>query len=165
MHLIPTGFLLIAASAVRGGVIQKAVHSADAVYNWDVTQWQAGLSHGNPAAPITSWYTFTVSGSGIGIPGSDNYVPAFSARCEGDGAGRPLASEYKECATDPNITEAGSSVSARIVPQEAFAQAHIAINLVFSTAGGPKNWTAIAVTDWARERPPYDFTVDASEAF
>ncbi|TRX96922.1 hypothetical protein FHL15_002228 [Xylaria flabelliformis] len=152
--------VLFAASAARGGAVLKDASN----YIWDVTQWQAGLSHGNPADPTTSWYAFTVSGSGYENSGSASYIPAFGARCTGSGAGFPLSSEYSECAIDAQITEAGSSVSARIVPDADTSQAHIAISHVFSNAGERRNWTATAVTDWARERPPYNFTLIPSEA-
>ncbi|KAI0459561.1 hypothetical protein F5B21DRAFT_499249 [Xylaria acuta] len=160
MHFNAASLILFAASATRGGVVPKDVSD----YIWDVTQWQAGLSHGNPASPVTSWYAFTVSGSGYGTAGSESYIPAFGARCTGSGAGSPLSSEYSECVVDSEVTEAGSSVSARIVPDADFSQAHIAINHVFSNAGELRNWTATAVTDWARERPPYNFTLGPNEA-
>ncbi|KAI0469419.1 hypothetical protein F4859DRAFT_130682 [Xylaria cf. heliscus] len=160
MHSNLATLFLFAASAVRGAVVPKDVSD----YIWDVTQWQAGLSHGNPADPTTSWYAFTVSGSGYGTPGSESYIPAFGARCTGSGAGSPLSSEYSECAIDAQVTEAGSSVSARIVPDTDFTQAHIAISYVFSNIDEQKNWTAVAVMDWARERPPYNFTLSPSEA-
>ncbi|KAH8156999.1 hypothetical protein CIB48_g11247 [Xylaria polymorpha] len=160
MHFNATTLLLFAASAAKGAVVPKDVSD----YIWDVTQWQAGLSHGNPASPTTSWYAFTVSGSGDGTPGSESYIPAFGARCTGSGAGTPLSSEYSECVIDAEVTEAGGSVSARIVPDADFPHAHISISHVFSNADEPRNWTAIAVTDWARERPPYNFTLSPSEA-
>ncbi|KAI8946175.1 hypothetical protein F4801DRAFT_78786 [Xylaria longipes] len=160
MHFTAALLLLIAASAARGLVVPE--DGGD--YIWDVTQWQAGLSHGNPAEPTTSWYAFNVSGSGYGTLGSESYIPAFGARCTGSGAGSPLSSEYSECAIDPEITEAGNSVSARIVPDADFSQAHIAINYVFSNVDELRNWTATAVTDWARERPPYNFTLSPNKA-
>ncbi|KAI1422283.1 hypothetical protein F5Y12DRAFT_625322 [Xylaria sp. FL1777] len=151
MRFNTVSLLLIAASAAHGGVVIKDVSD----YILDVTQWQAGLSHGNPAEPTTSWYTFTVSGSVYGSLASDSYIPAFGAVCSGSGAGFPLSSDYSECAIDSETSESDSSVSARIVPGADNTQAHIAISYVFLSV----NYTAIAVTDWARERPPYNFTL------
>ncbi|KAI1168225.1 hypothetical protein F5B18DRAFT_270389 [Nemania serpens] len=152
---------LTVASAVLGSVVPKAAGD----YIWDVTQWQAGLSHGNPADPTTSWYAFTVSGSSYESSESGSYIPAFGARCTGSGAGFPLSSDYSECVPDSEISEAGSAVSARIVPDADGTRAHIAISFVFSsTADEIRNLTATAVTDWARLRPPYNFTLSPSEA-
>ncbi|KAI1825894.1 hypothetical protein F4861DRAFT_141776 [Xylaria intraflava] len=151
--------LLSSASAALGGVIPRA----DDDYIWNVTQWQAGLSHGNPASPTTSWYAFTVSGLAYDSSYSDIYVPPFGARCTGSGAGFPLSSEYSPCAIDSAVSEAGSAVSARIVPDEQSSQAHIAISYSFADADHIRNFTAIAVTDWARERPPYNFTLAPEE--
>ncbi|KAI1192228.1 hypothetical protein F5B17DRAFT_4420 [Nemania serpens] len=150
----------IAASAILGSVVPEAAGH----YIWDVTQWQAGLSHGNPADPTTSWYAFTVSGPSYESPESGYSIPAFGARCTGSGAGFPLSSEYSECAMDAETSEDGSSVSTRIVPGADNSQAHIAISYVFSTTDGIRNLTALAVTDWARLRPPYNFTLSPSEA-
>lgn len=93
---------------------------------------------------------------------------------------------------DAETSEDGSSVSTRIVPGADNSQAHIAISYVFSTtyvkilqsrggngcdecelkaddflrrnSDGIRNLTALAVTDWARLRPPYNFTLSPSEA-
>ncbi|KAI1201407.1 hypothetical protein F5X97DRAFT_320484 [Nemania serpens] len=148
---------LVAASAVLGSVVPRAAGD----YLWDVTQWQAGLSHGNPADPTT---TFTVSGPSYEPPEPGYYVPEFGARCTGSGAGFPLSSDYTACAIDSEIGAAGSSVSARIVPDADNSQAHIAISYMFSTGDEIRNLTALAVTDWARLRPPYNFTLSPSEA-
>ncbi|GAP82937.2 hypothetical protein SAMD00023353_0104640 [Rosellinia necatrix] len=128
MRLHTTSVLFIAALAVQGGVVPRNVPD----YIWDVTQYQAGLSHGNPASPVTSWYAFTVSGVDHGSPGSTDYIPAFGARCTGSGAGIPLSSDYSECALDTEISEAGASVSARVVPDADSSMAHIAISYTFS---------------------------------
>ncbi|KAI0871550.1 hypothetical protein GGS24DRAFT_471226 [Hypoxylon argillaceum] len=149
--------------AITLGIHGRAVPRDLGDYIWDVTQWQAGLSHGNPADPTTSWYVFTISGIGYETPEPGYYIPAFGASCSGSGAGIPLSSDYSNCALDPEISEAGSSVSARIVPGADGSQAHIAISYVFSNADQTRNLTAIAVTDWARLRPPYKFTLDPSE--
>ncbi|KAI0431648.1 hypothetical protein F5Y09DRAFT_304280 [Xylaria sp. FL1042] len=159
MRCNTASLLLITASAARGGVVPKDVED----YIWNVTQWQAGLSHGNPAEPTTSWYTFTISGSVYGSLASESYIPAFGASCSGFGAGFPLSSNYSECTIDSEISEADTSVSARIVPGVDNVQAHIAISYVFSNAHQRRNYTAVAVTDWARERPPYNFTLTPSE--
>ncbi|KAI0908198.1 hypothetical protein F4823DRAFT_600094 [Ustulina deusta] len=159
MHFNTVSLLVIAASAVQGGVVPEDIGD----YVWDVTGWQAGLSHGNPADPTTSWYTFTVSGSAYGSPESESYIPAFGALCSGSGAGFPLSSDYSECAADAETNESGASVSARIVPAVDNTQAHIAINYVFANTDQIRNFTATAVTDWARLRPPYDFTLSPSE--
>ncbi|KAI1127173.1 hypothetical protein F5Y10DRAFT_243312 [Nemania abortiva] len=132
-------------------------------YVWDVTQWQAGLSHGNPADPTTSWYVFTVSGARYESPELGYYIPGFGAHCTGFGAGFPLSSDYSDCPLDSEAGEDVSSVSARIVPDADTSQAHIAISYVFSNDGETRNLTAIAVTDWARLRPPYNFTLVPSE--
>ncbi|KAI0100855.1 hypothetical protein GGR51DRAFT_340966 [Nemania sp. FL0031] len=155
MRFNTAAILLIAASGAQG----RAVSGRISDYTWDVTQWQAGLSHGNPADPTTSWYVFTVSGAGYESPELGYYIPEFGARCTGSGAGFPLASDYSDCPLDSNTGEAGNSVSARIVPDAHSSQAHIAISYVFSNAGEIKNLTAAAVTDWARLRPPYNFTL------
>ncbi|KAI0537685.1 hypothetical protein GGR58DRAFT_470885 [Xylaria digitata] len=159
MHFNTLSLLFIAASAAYGGVVPKD----DSDYVWDVTQWQAGLSHGGPADPTTSWYAFNIAGARYGTIESESSIPAFGARCTGSGAGLPLSSDYSECAIDPEISEAGTSVSARIVPDPDFSQAHIAISYVFSNADEIRNFTAVAVTDWARLRPPYSFTLSPSE--
>ncbi|KAI0970546.1 hypothetical protein F4678DRAFT_112733 [Xylaria arbuscula] len=159
MHFSTSSLLLYAASVASGGVIPRDVDD----YVWNVTQWQAGLSHGNPAEPTTSWYTFTVSGSVYGSIASGPYIPAFEAACSGSGAGIPLSSNYSQCSLNSESSEAGATVSARIVPSEDSTQAHIAISYVFASVDQENNYTAVAVTDWARERPPYNFTLDPSE--
>ncbi|KAI1341200.1 hypothetical protein F5Y15DRAFT_422462 [Xylariaceae sp. FL0016] len=129
-------------------------------YSWNVTQYQAGLSHGNPAAPKTSWYSFTIDGPAAGDPQTSPYIPAFGASCTGSGAGQPLSSEYIECALAAVSNGTGDirSVAARVVPDEDATQAHISIRYLFSVEAGMQfNLTALAVTDWARERPPYNF--------
>ncbi|KAI1172707.1 hypothetical protein F4777DRAFT_581663 [Nemania sp. FL0916] len=152
--------LAIAALAAQGTAISSR---DDGDYIWDITQWQAGLSHGNPAAPVTSWYLFSVSGSSYGSSASGSSIPAFGASCSGDGAGTPLSSEYSECTVDATISEADASVAARIVPDTDSSQAHIAISYVFTDGDEIKNFTAIVVQDWARERPPHNFTISPTE--
>ena len=217
MYFNTASLFLIVASAIQGVVASGDVGD----YTWDVTQYQAGLSHGNPADPTTSWYSkllslstrfscsvvtllkrrfsdgyllstyvigFTVCSAVFGSLESETYIPAFGALCTGFGAGFPLSSGYSDCAMDLTTSESGASVSARIVPYVDNTQAHIAINYVFSTAyvnifsvfeegggnhvneandplnrDGARNYTATAVTDWARERPPYNFTLSPSE--
>ncbi|KAK5624923.1 hypothetical protein RRF57_000639 [Xylaria bambusicola] len=159
MHFEKTSLFLIAASTVLAVVVSKNVGD----YIWDITQYQAGLSHGNPADPTTSWYRFTVSGSIYGSIESESYIPAFEALCTGSGAEFPLSSDYSNCAMDSTPGELAVSVSARIVPYVDNTQAHIAINYVFTTADGARNYTATAVTDWARLRAPYNFTLSPSE--
>ncbi|KAI1272558.1 hypothetical protein F5Y07DRAFT_403271 [Xylaria sp. FL0933] len=159
MRFDPVPLLLLAASAAKGNVVPKD----DGDYVWNITQWQAGLSHGNPAEPTTSWYSFTVSGSVYGSLASGSYIPAFGATCNGFGAGFPLSSNYSECAINSEVSETGAFVSARIVPGVDNVQAHIAISYVFSNTDHERNYTAVAVTDWARERPPYNFTLTPSE--
>ncbi|KAI2625209.1 hypothetical protein GGS21DRAFT_312878 [Xylaria nigripes] len=157
MRFNSLSILLSAASAAWAGVIPRD----DSGYTWSVTQWQAGLSQGNPVTPTTSFYTFTISGPASGLPGSATYIPPFGAHCTGSGAGFPLSSAFSECAMNSTVP-AGSTVSARIVPNNG-TQAHIAINYAFQTAHGTRDFTATAVTDWARERPPFDFTLTPSE--
>ncbi|KAI0520802.1 hypothetical protein F5B22DRAFT_598406 [Xylaria bambusicola] len=159
MHFETASLFLITASAVQGVVFAKDVGD----YIWNITQYQAGLSHGNPADPTTSWYRFTVSGSIHGSIGSESYIPAFEALCTGSGAGFPLSSDYSDCAMDSTPDESALSVSARIVPYVDNTQAHIAINYVFSTTDEARNYTATAVTDWARLRAPYNFTLSPNE--
>ncbi|KAI0406226.1 hypothetical protein F4802DRAFT_122043 [Xylaria palmicola] len=96
MRFNASSLLFVAASAAHGGVVPKDVGA----YTWDVTQWQAGLSHGNPATPTTSWYAFNFSSPEYGSPEAELYIPAFGARCTGSGAGIPLSSEYSQCATN-----------------------------------------------------------------
>lgn len=55
MHFNTLSLLVVAASAAQGGVVPEDIGD----YVWDVTGWQAGLSHGNPADPTTSWYSKT----------------------------------------------------------------------------------------------------------
>ncbi|KAI3317440.1 hypothetical protein HD806DRAFT_541221 [Xylariaceae sp. AK1471] len=153
--------LLIATSPVQGSALIND-------YYWNLTQWQAGLSHGNPATPITSWYAFTVSGPPYGSPDSEPYIPAFGARCTGSASGIPLSSNYSECVVDSAVTESGTSVSARVVPDTDSTRAHIAIsyqlsNVYVKESDEERNLTAIAVTDWARERAPYNFTLGPIE--
>ncbi|KAJ3578005.1 hypothetical protein NPX13_g2558 [Xylaria arbuscula] len=157
MHFNKTSYFLAVVLAAQG-VVSGDVGD----YIWDITQYQAGLSHGNPADPTTSWYRFTVSGAVFGSLESETSVPAFGALCTGSGAGFLLSLEYSDCAMDATTGESDASVSARIVPYDN-TQAHIAINYVFSAADGARNYTAVAVTDWARLRPPYNFTLSPSE--
>ncbi|KAJ2978722.1 hypothetical protein NUW58_g7406 [Xylaria curta] len=156
MRVSTSSLLLVAASAAQGVVIPKDVSE----YIWDITQYKAGLYHGNPALPITSWYAFTVSGPRYESLESGSYIPAFGASCTGDGAGFPLSSDYSECTIDPEASEAGGSVLARIVPVEGSSQAHIAINYIFSNV---KELDGARSDGLARLRPPANFTLSPSE--
>ncbi|KAI1431870.1 hypothetical protein GGR50DRAFT_677330 [Xylaria sp. CBS 124048] len=174
--------LLSAASSTLAGVLPTVPETplAHARYAWDITQYQAGLSHGNPATPITSWYTFTITGPPSGHPSSPStYIPPFTASCTGIGSGFPLASVYVPCilsssssansstTTTTTITTNSTiiAVLARVVPPLDInnAQAHIGISYIFQSISQSQNrqnnYSAIAVTDWARERPPYNFTL------
>ncbi|KAI4871018.1 hypothetical protein F4820DRAFT_401141 [Hypoxylon rubiginosum] len=132
-------------------------------YIWQIAKWQAGESHGNPATPITGWYDFNVSAAEYGQGAAR--IPPFAAHCEGVADGRPLASEYAGCTLTAADGTSSASVSARVLPEQD-VQAHIAISYVFDSndeSSTERNFTVVVVEDWARERPPHDFTVQPTE--
>ncbi|KAI1380270.1 hypothetical protein F4677DRAFT_406304 [Hypoxylon crocopeplum] len=161
MHFIT--ILSIATTSAAAVIPKDVLSSIPDDYIWQVTKWQAGMSHGNPASPVTSWYNFNVSGVGYGE--GSTFIPPFAVHCEGFADGRPLNSNYASCSSEiaPSTTDA--SVSARVLP-DAGTQAHIAISYLFNTEDELKteqNFTVTIVEDWARERPPHNFTVKPTE--
>ncbi|KAI2618613.1 hypothetical protein GGS26DRAFT_382185 [Hypomontagnella submonticulosa] len=157
--------LAAAIFALAGSIIPGATSSPPPEgYNWNVVNWQAGQSHGNPADPTTGWYMFNVSGPEYGE--GKTHIPSFAAHCEGFADGIPLSSNFSSCTLDRSVGTPGTSVLARVIPDPEI-RAHIAITYLFRTddeARMRRNFTVIIVEDWARERPPHNFTVNPAEA-
>ncbi|KAL7622325.1 hypothetical protein AAE478_007829 [Parahypoxylon ruwenzoriense] len=68
---------------------------------------------------------------------------------------------------DIHDNTADASLLSRVLPDLDFRQAHIAVQYLFNTDGdleARRNFTIIIVEDWARERPPHNFTVKPEEA-
>ncbi|PSE76577.1 hypothetical protein C7G91_18800 [Acinetobacter nosocomialis] len=118
-------------------------------YVWEVTNWQAGLSHGNPNDPTTGWYSFNVSATAIMF--DERYVPGFDEHCAGSAMGSPLESDFVMCGYT-----GGGLIAARVFPSTDSTEAHVAIEYTCDSM----NITGFAVQEWARERPPYNFTID-----
>ncbi|KAF3013505.1 hypothetical protein E8E14_006973 [Neopestalotiopsis sp. 37M] len=118
-------------------------------YAWYATNWQTGLSHGNPTAPVSGWYNFNLSAPAVvfTLP----YYPGFDCHCNGTATGSPLESKWEHC----NCWK-GFDVRARIWPSNDSTEAHVAIWY----QADHLNVTAFVVKEWARERPPYNFTID-----
>ncbi|KAK9777415.1 hypothetical protein SCAR479_05808 [Seiridium cardinale] len=93
-------------------------------YTWNVTNWQAGESHGNPAAPLTGWYSFNVSGLEATV--GDTAIPRFSAHCQGYADGLPLTSEFAACT--PSEGPSDCSVISRVYEAGDSVQCHMAIS-------------------------------------
>jgi hypothetical protein len=53
MYFSTIPLILFGLLVAEGGALPRDVGD----YYWNLTQWQAGLSHGNPASPTTSWYS------------------------------------------------------------------------------------------------------------
>ncbi|OTB09633.1 hypothetical protein M426DRAFT_256748 [Hypoxylon sp. CI-4A] len=156
--------LLTLAAATTAATIPRDALVPSAEYIWQVTSWQAGLSHGNPEAPITAWYAFSISAAEFGD--NSSHIPAFAARCTGDADGRPLSSNLSSCSFETTGSASESIVSARVLPNDEFSQAHIAVYYVLHSDDETKttrNFTVTIVEDWARERPPHNFTVKPDE--
>ncbi|KAI2472828.1 hypothetical protein F4781DRAFT_443891 [Annulohypoxylon bovei var. microspora] len=155
---------VLAAITTAATIPRNTLYPSSEDYIWQVTQWQAGESHGAPTTPITGWYSFNVSGIGFG-EGSAR-VPPFSAHCEGHADGKPLSSNISSCTLEAAAGTSETSVLSQVLPVMANSQAHISVNYLFSTDDESKtkrNFTVTIVEDWARERPPHNFTVTPSE--
>ncbi|KAI1387366.1 uncharacterized protein F4822DRAFT_406230 [Hypoxylon trugodes] len=152
--------ILALATSVAAGVPRDTTIA----YVWEVLKWQAGESHGNPTAPVTGWFNFNVSGPRYGEVST--HIPPFFAHCEGTADGSPLSSNLTVCSLDK--VEGGApdaAVLARVLPVQDI-QVHIAITYLFHPEDQPitpRNFTVIVVQDWARERPPHNFTVHPDE--
>ncbi|KAI0386528.1 hypothetical protein F5Y04DRAFT_276134 [Hypomontagnella monticulosa] len=157
--------LAAAIFAFAASIFPRApVPSLPEGYNWNVVNWQAGESHGAPTAPMTGWYSFNVSGPEYGR--GKTHIPSFAAHCQGSADGVPLSSNFSSCTLDRSVGTPGTSVLARVIPDPEI-RAHIAITYLFRTddeARMRRNFTVIIVEDWARERPPHNFTVQPAEA-
>ncbi|KAI0101936.1 hypothetical protein F4776DRAFT_648987 [Hypoxylon sp. NC0597] len=148
----------LAADSAAAAVPRDTI-SSSTEYKWQIASWQAGESHGNPADPVTGWYNFFVSGDEV----SDGsvHIPKFLVHCQGFADGWPLSSNLTACESQTALTDA--SVSARVLPSPD-TQAHIAIYYIFSANGATTlSFTTTIVEDWARERPPHNFTVTPTE--
>ncbi|KAI1805358.1 hypothetical protein F4811DRAFT_516148 [Daldinia bambusicola] len=158
--------ILTLATTVTAAIIPRDnAETLSADYIWDILKWQAGESHGAPTAPITGWYDFNVSAPEYGD--GPTRVPAFFAHCAGSAAGNPLSSEYSDCDLETGDEAAGAAVSARVLPVPGYAQAHIAVSYLFdgeSESRTKRNFTVVIVEDWARERPPHNFSAGPTEA-
>ncbi|RYP53135.1 hypothetical protein DL768_001809 [Monosporascus sp. mg162] len=155
MHLSRTSIFVAAAAAVSGTTAQFSGELPNPEeYSWDLINWQAGLSHGNPALPSTSFYVFGVRGPEFAG------IAAFSAHCQGHGqTGIPYTSNYTDCAS-----ETGSSVAARIIEAPAGEiRAHLAISYFFTTEEKTWNITAYVLQDWAGRRAPRNLTAAPAE--
>ncbi|KAI1454426.1 hypothetical protein F4805DRAFT_460753 [Annulohypoxylon moriforme] len=156
-------FLVLAATTIATAMPRKPQLLPED-YIWQITQWQAGESHGAPTAPITGWYSFNVSGERFG-EGSAR-IPPFAAHCEGYADGRPLRSNATSCTLESATGPSDVFVSSQVLPVETYAQAHISVNYSFHADDESKtkrNFAVTIVEDWARERPPHNFTVSPSE--
>ncbi|OTB14536.1 hypothetical protein K445DRAFT_302314 [Daldinia sp. EC12] len=156
--------VLILATAVVAVTIPRDTATLSADYIWDILKWQAGQSHGNPTAPVTGWYDFNVSSPEYG--NGPTRVPSFFAHCAGSADGSPLSSEYSTCDLEKADETVDAAVLARVLPDPDRAQAHIAISYLFDAGDESKtrrNFTVVIVEDWARERPPHNFTAKPSE--
>ncbi|KAI0026097.1 hypothetical protein F4780DRAFT_785204 [Xylariomycetidae sp. FL0641] len=152
-------------TALAAVATATAAASPPADYVWSIADYQAGLSHGNPHAPPTAGYRFTVAGPRTRTADRAG-IPAFRAACSGLAAGFPLASAFAACdaaaaTTDPS--GGGGAVAARVVPSDDGTRAHIAISYAFASGDEAHNLTALVVTDWAGERAPYNLTVTPAE--
>lgn len=150
--------LVVAASAAPSkgdhhgkNETETETETLPATYTWSAINWQSGMSHGNPSAPVTGFYTFTVSGAKASVHKGD--VPAFSASCSGSAHDFPLESDFANCTL--NSGAKGAVVEARVYPTGDNTQCHMAISYLVSG----RNVTGYTVTDWARERAPYNFTI------
>ncbi|XXG95986.1 hypothetical protein Hte_002263 [Hypoxylon texense] len=155
----------VTAVTAAASVPKDTTYLAADEYIWQITKWQAGESHGNPAAPITGWYDFNVSAAEHGEGAAR--IPPFAAHCEGVADGTPLASGYAGCTLTAADESSDASVSARVLPEQDSVQAHIAISYLFNSndeSSTKRNFTVVVVEDWARERPPHNFTVQPTEA-
>jgi hypothetical protein len=107
------------------------------------------------------------------------YYPGFDCHCNGTATGSPLESKWEHC----NCWK-GFDVRARIWPSNDSTEAHVAIwyqadhlyvtcfrlaiehcwegtsLTIMANHENSRNVTAFVVKEWARERPPYNFTID-----
>ncbi|KAI1141641.1 hypothetical protein F5Y05DRAFT_410198 [Hypoxylon sp. FL0543] len=156
--MLITKIFALAATAAAS-TPRDPLSASSAEYSWQITAWQAGQSHGNPAEPTTGWYNFFVSGDEVDEESTS--IPKFSVQCQGYADGWPLRSNLTACGSQTALTDA--SVAARVLPSD--TQAHIAVYYIFSTDGvTTRNFTTTIVEDWARERPPHNFTTTPTEA-
>ncbi|KAI5866174.1 hypothetical protein GGS23DRAFT_372935 [Durotheca rogersii] len=156
--------ILSLATATAATIQESAVASSAEEYIWQIDKWQAGQSHGHPEAPVTGWYNFNVSAAEYGE--GPTRIPAFHGQCEGYADGKPLSSNYTNCRLDISDSAADATVISRVLPDPDFQQAHITVHYLFNATNESKtrrNFTIVIVEDWARERPPHNFTVTPEE--
>ncbi|KAI0169321.1 hypothetical protein GGR52DRAFT_574543 [Hypoxylon sp. FL1284] len=151
--------LLLALAATAAASVPKGQRR---IYYWFITEWQAGMSHGNPMAPATAYYDFKLSAKLHTF--RDLYVPPFAAHCVGAAASDPPSSEFRACELTESDDSYDMSVMARVLP-EPDGRAHVAVDYsyTYNDGSGTKNFTVVAEEDWARERPPADFRLRPSE--
>ncbi|KAI0113304.1 hypothetical protein F4814DRAFT_449752 [Daldinia grandis] len=186
--------MLALAGAAIATKPSRNVVAPPADYVWDILKWQAGESHGAPTAPLTGYYgeqsfdcltsdrwplsetvsylirakrgpDFNVSASEYG--GGPARIPAFFVHCAGRAGGLPLSSEYTDCDLEKANGTVDAAVLARVLPDPDLTSAHIAISYLFNADRESKtrrNFTVVIVEDWARERPPHNFTAVPTEA-
>ncbi|KAI1649366.1 uncharacterized protein F4817DRAFT_363696 [Daldinia loculata] len=164
--------ILTLATTTAAATIPRNAATPSADYIWDILKWQAGQSHGAPTAPLTAHchenpdthYYFNVFASEYGY--GPTRVPGFFVHCAGHADGKPLSSEYTNCDLEKADETADAAVFARVLPDPNLTKAHIAISYLFNAEDGSKtrrNFTVVIVEDWARERPPHNFTVVPTE--
>ncbi|KAI8965093.1 hypothetical protein F5Y11DRAFT_344812 [Daldinia sp. FL1419] len=152
-------------STATAAIIPRYAVTSSGEYIWDIIKWQAGESHGAPTAPTTGWYDFNISAPEYRTGAT--LIPAFFAHCSGTADGQPLGSEYSNCDLEKADESANVAVLARVLPDPDLTQAHIAISYLFSANYEPRtkhNYTVVIVEDWARERPPHNFTTKPSKS-
>lgn len=149
--------LVVAASAAPSkgdhhgkNETETETETLPATYTWSAINWQSGMSHGNPSAPVTGFYSksssghcppclshvpaakpkqaFTVSGAKASVHKGD--VPAFSASCSGSAHDFPLESDFANCTL--NSGAKGAVVEARVYPTGDNTQCHMAISYLVS---------------------------------
>ncbi|KAI1416643.1 hypothetical protein F5Y13DRAFT_186260 [Hypoxylon sp. FL1857] len=139
LSMFAAKILALAAGAAATAISTNAASSSSAEYGW---------------------YNFLVSGDEV--DDGTVSIPEFAVHCQGFADGWPLSSNLTACDSETALTDA--SVSARVLPSSD-TQAHIAVYYIFSTDGETtRNFTTTIVQDWARERPPHNFTTTPIEA-
>ncbi|KAI0849855.1 hypothetical protein F5Y00DRAFT_261303 [Daldinia vernicosa] len=100
-------------------------------------------------------------------PAKKHQNPAFFVCCAGYADGKPLGSEYTSCDLEKDNETAYAAVLVRVLPDPDLTKAHIAISHLFNAEDewkARRNSTFVIVEDWARERPPHNFTLKPTEA-
>lgn len=154
-------FLTISLLAATG--LASAIPS----YQWSVTEWQAGLTHSNPALPRNGSYRFDLSAPEYqGEGGQATFsIPGFAAHCEGRALGVPadrLSSDWADC----SMTEGGEEglVAARVYPVDGELLCHVAMSFSYELGGQRWNITTNVTREWAGRRRPESFEITDLEA-